>query len=58
MVQGKYKGLDGSRNLLPPMPVQNFSALTDKDLKSIFIYLKSLKPVRNVVPSPVAPAHL
>jgi hypothetical protein len=49
--EGKFKGLDGSRPLLPPMPWQQYSSLTDEDLKAIFTYLKSLKPVRNVVPA-------
>lgn len=33
--EGKSKGLDGSRPLLPPMPWQNFKKLNDEDLKSI-----------------------
>jgi hypothetical protein len=50
--EGKSKGLDGARPLLPPMPWPNFAQLTDIDLKSIFAYLKSTKPVKNVVPPP------
>ncbi|WP_205512287.1 c-type cytochrome [Longitalea arenae] len=49
--EGKYKGLDNSRPLLPPMPWQEFSHASDEDLKAIFAYLKSIKPVRNVVPA-------
>jgi hypothetical protein len=52
---GKYKGLDGSRNLLPPMPWDWYRNLPDGDLKAIFAYLKSIKPVENVVPSPIPP---
>lgn len=51
--EGKSKGLDGTRTLLPPMPWQNFSKLTDEDLKSIYTYLKTTPPVKNVVPSPI-----
>lgn len=58
MREGKYKGLDGSRPLLPPMPWPNFAKMTDEDLKAIFAYLKSTKPVRNVVPAPIPPAQL
>ncbi|HZY36869.1 MAG TPA: diheme cytochrome c-553 [Mucilaginibacter sp.] len=47
---GKYKGLDGTRPLMPPMPWQDFSNLNDSDVKAIFYYLKSTKPVNNVVP--------
>jgi hypothetical protein len=55
LTQGKYKGLDNTRMLLPPMPWFNYTQLTDKDVNAIFSYLKSIKPVRNIVPSPVSP---
>jgi len=50
--EGKYKGLENSRPLLPPMPWFDFKNMTDEDLKSIFAYLKTVKPVANVVPAP------
>lgn len=50
--EGKYKGLDNTRPLLPPMPWFVYKNLTDDDLKSIFAFLKSTKPVKNVVPAP------
>lgn len=53
--EGKSKGLDGNRPLLPPMPWQNFRNLSDDDLKAIFAFLKTTKPVHNVVPQPVSP---
>ena len=53
--KGKYKGLDGSRDLLPPMPWQSYKNLPDDDLKAIFAYLKSIKPIQNVIPSPIPP---
>ena len=53
MRTGKMKGLENGRQMLPPMPWFNFRNLTDEDLKSIFAYLKSTKPVRNVVPGPL-----
>ena len=56
--QGKSKGIASNRELLPPMPWQNFSKLSDADLKAIFAYLKSTKPVRNVVPAPKQLAQL
>jgi len=55
MKEGKYKGLDGSRQLLPPMPWPAYSQMPDEDLKAIFAYLKSLKPVDNLVPQPTPP---
>jgi hypothetical protein len=51
--EGKYKGLDNTRPLLPPMPWQEFAKCTDQDLQAIFAYLKSTKPVKNVVPAAV-----
>ncbi len=45
------------RPVLPPMPVQVLAAATDEDIKSVFAYLQSLKPVRNAVPAPVDPAE-
>ncbi len=52
MRKGKYKGLDTGRDLLPPMPWQNFSKLTDEDLKSIYSFLKTTNPVKNIAPEP------
>lgn len=57
MKEGKYKGLDGSRQLLPPMPWQGYSKMPDEDIKAIFAYLKSIKPVENIVPQPVQPVQ-
>lgn len=53
--EGKSKGLDGTRPLLPPMPWFNFAKMSDEDLKAVFAYLKSLPPVQNVVPNPLLP---
>jgi len=50
--EGKYKGLDNTRPLLPPMPWFVYKNFSDDDLKSIFAYLKSTKPVHNVVAAP------
>lgn len=56
MRQGKFKGLDNSRPLLPPMPWPNYAGMSDADMKAVFAYLKSLKPVSNTVPAPIPPA--
>lgn len=50
--EGKSKGLDGTRPLLPPMPWFIYRNMNDEDLKAIFAYLKSMPPVKNVVPQP------
>lgn len=55
--EGKYKGMDGGRSLLPPMPWQQYRNLSDADLKAIFAYIKSLKPINNMVPRPIPPAQ-
>ena len=54
MTRGKYKGLENGRDLLPPMPWQNYAKMTDDDIEAIFHYLQSTKPVRNMVPAPGA----
>ena len=50
---GKQMGI--GRNLLPPMPWQAVGQLKDKDLKSIFAYLKTIPPIKNKVPDPIPP---
>jgi Cytochrome c len=50
---GKHAGV--SRPLLPPMPWPAYAQMTDRDLKAIFAYLKSIKPIKNMVPAPVPP---
>lgn len=48
---GKF--MASGRNILPPMPWYDLAKLTDGDLKAIFAYLKSIKPVKNQVPDAV-----
>jgi cytochrome c553 len=48
---GKFMG--SGRDILPPMPWQEYMKLTDADMKAIFTYLKSLKPVKNKVPASI-----
>jgi len=52
---GKSKGLENSRPLLPPMPWQMYRNFSDEELKAIFAYLKSTKPISNIVPAPKPP---
>ena len=56
--KGKYKGLEAGRPLLPPMPWQQYRHMSDEDLKAVFTYLKSLRPVNNVVPAPISPEKI
>ena len=50
--EGKSKGLKEGRPLLPPMPWFVYKNLNDTDIKAIFAYLKTTKPVENRVPGP------
>jgi hypothetical protein len=56
--EGKLKGHQSGRTLLPPMPWFVYKHMTDDDLKSIFAYLKTTRPVRNIVPGPKALTEL
>ena len=53
--KGKFKGIETERDLLPPMPWQMFNNMSDDELKAIFAYLKSTKPIENVVSQPSQP---
>jgi mono/diheme cytochrome c family protein len=48
---GKKQGR--GRDILPPMPWPAFKNLTDDDLKSIYAFLRTVKPLKNKVPDPV-----
>ena len=43
------------RPVLPPMPWQDFSALTEADAHAIAAYLMSVPPVKHKVPDVVPP---
>jgi hypothetical protein len=36
-------------DMMPPMPWQDFSHMSDSDLKAVWTYLRSLPPVKNNV---------
>ncbi|WKK67493.1 c-type cytochrome [Lutimonas zeaxanthinifaciens] len=55
LTQGKAKGMENGRMLLPPMPWMNYANMKDEDVRAVYTYLKSINPVENVVPAPVAP---
>lgn len=55
MRHGDSKGIEGNRKILPPMPWESYKNATDEDLHDVLIYLKSIKPVKNVVPQPQPP---
>ena len=49
--EGKKQGR--GRALLPPMPWSMYRHFSDDDLKAMYAYLKSVKPMKNRVPDPV-----
>jgi mono/diheme cytochrome c family protein len=53
--EGKHMGQ--SRPIMPPMPWPAFRNLNDEDLKSIFAYLRTIKPIVNHVPDYQPPAE-
>jgi mono/diheme cytochrome c family protein len=53
MRTGRHQGK--GRALLPPMPYFSVAHLTDDDIRAVFAYLQSVKPVHNRVPSPIDP---
>ncbi len=55
MRTGKHQGQPNGRDILPPMPSEDFKEATDEDLKAIWAYLRSIPPIRNRVPFPVPP---
>lgn len=50
---GKHQGT--GRPILPPMPWNWYKNMTDDDLKAVFAYLQSLKPINNPIPDPIPP---
>ncbi|MDA8993133.1 hypothetical protein N9F74_00795 [Flavobacteriaceae bacterium] len=55
MREGKYKGQENGRTLLPPMPWVGYKELKDSEILAIYKYLKSIKPIENIVPGPIPP---
>jgi hypothetical protein len=53
MRTGKHAGV--GRPVLPPMPWPSIAGATDEDLKAMFAFLQSTKPVKNAVPKPKVP---
>ena len=53
MRTGRHQGK--GRAIKPPMPYFIIGNLNDEDIKSLFAYLQSLKPVRNRIPNTLDP---
>lgn len=50
---GRHMG--AGRPLLPPMPAPMYANYSDDDLGAVYDYLRTLKPIKNAVPTPVPP---
>ena len=50
---GRHMGV--SRPINPPMPWPAYRNATDEDLKSVYAYLRTIKPIKNRVPEYKAP---
>ena len=51
---GRHQGR--GRQIMPPMPWQNYAKMTDADLQAVFAYLRTVPVVKNRVPDPIPPA--
>jgi hypothetical protein len=54
---GKFHGIENGRNLLPPMPWDTYKYASDDEIAAVFAYLKTIKPINNLVPPPLPPAQ-
>jgi len=50
------KGLSGNRPLLPPMSMMSGKYMTDDELKAIYAFLRTVKPIKNNSVQPTPPA--
>lgn len=55
---GKHLGQEGGRPVMPPMPWEMVSKMTDEDLSSVYTYLMSLPAINNRVPAPIPPNEI
>jgi cytochrome c553 len=49
MRTGHHQGDPNNREILPPMPKKHYALMSDADLKAIWAYLRTIKPVKNEV---------
>jgi hypothetical protein len=51
---GKHMGT--SRDILPPMPWPMYGLMSDDELRAVWEYLGTIRPITNHVPDPIPPA--
>jgi hypothetical protein len=49
------KGLPASRHLLPPMSLMPAKDMTEDELRAIYAYLRTIKPIKNNSVQPTPP---
>lgn len=55
MRTGKHMGAPQGRPILPPMPWSVIGSIPDQDLHAIWVYLRSIPPIKNAVQDPIPP---
>jgi hypothetical protein len=58
LTEGKYRGMENTRPIMPPMPWESLGQLKEEDLKAIYKYLMSIDPIENVVPAYIPPNQI
>ena len=53
MRTGHHQGDKSNRKIFPPMPTKHYGEMNDEDLKAIWAYLRTVKPVKNEVSPPL-----
>ena len=53
MRTGYHQGNTSNRKIFPPMPTKHYAQMNDEDLKAIWAYLRTIKPVKNEVSPPL-----
>ncbi len=53
MRTGHHQGDTSNRKIFPPMPIKHYAEMNESDLKAIWAYLRSVKPVKNEVNPPL-----
>ena len=53
MRTGHHQGDMNNRKIFPPMPTKHYAEMNDADLKAIWAYLRTIKPVKNEVSPPL-----
>ena len=53
MRTGHHQGDKSNRKIFPPMPTKHYAQMNDADLKAIWAYLRTIKPVKNEVSPPL-----